>query len=112
MWNARARSRVELSEMPDAHLDHVATRSPRLAAKLAARTTPALDAVGAAAWDLARYYALLERERPGALVTPEEACLIRDALPALRAARRDGGRRRNPCRCRRGARAGRWWQFL
>jgi hypothetical protein len=33
----------------------------------------------------------VERERPGALVTPEEACLIRDALPGLREARRTGG---------------------
>ena len=40
---------------------------------------------------LARYYALLERERPGALVSPPEVRLIRAALPAYRAARRDGG---------------------
>jgi len=40
---------------------------------------------------LARYYALLERERPGALVSPAEVRLIRAALPAYRAARRDGG---------------------
>jgi hypothetical protein len=33
---------------------------------------------------------LLERERPGALVTPDEACLIRDALPALREAKQNG----------------------
>jgi hypothetical protein len=39
----------------------------------------------------ARYYALLERERPGALVTPNGACLIRDPLPGLREARRTGG---------------------
>ena len=64
-------------------------RAPRLLAKLEARSTPALDAAGVAARDLARYYALLERERPGAIVAPDEACLIRDALPELRAARRD-----------------------
>jgi hypothetical protein len=40
--------------------------SPRLLAKLAARTTPAVDASGVITRDLARYYALLERERPGA----------------------------------------------
>ena len=67
----------------------VAARSPRLAAKLEARSTPALDAAGVAARDLARYYALLERGRPGAIITPDEACLIRDALPEFRAARRD-----------------------
>ena len=72
-------------------LDDIAVRSPRVVAKLEARTTPALDASGVAARDLARYYALLERERPGTLVTPPEACLIRDALPGMRAARRDGG---------------------
>ena len=53
--------------------------------------TPALDASGVVARDLARSYALLERERPGTLVTPDEACLIRDALPRLREARRAGG---------------------
>ena len=59
-------------------------------AKLEARATPALDVSAIAARDLARYYALLERERPGAIISPAEACLIRDVLPALRAARRDG----------------------
>ena len=44
-----------------------------------------------AARDLARYYALLERERPGELVSPAEVGLIRAALPSYRAARRDGG---------------------
>ena len=46
---------------------------------------------GVVARDPARSYALLERERPGAPVTPAEACLIRDALPGLREARRTGG---------------------
>ena len=64
-------------------------RAPRFLSKLEARSTPALDAAGVAARDLARYYALLERERPGAIVTPDEACLIRDVLPEFRAARRD-----------------------
>ncbi len=64
--------------------------SARTHARLEARTTPALDAAGVAARDLARYYALLERERPGAIISQAEACLIRDVLPALRAARRDG----------------------
>jgi hypothetical protein len=41
--------------------------------------------------DLAHSYALLERERPDAIVTPNEACLTRDALPGLREARRTGG---------------------
>ena len=62
----------------------------RLAAKLEARATPAVDAASVAARDLGRYYALLERERPGAIISQAEACLIRDVLPALRAARRDG----------------------
>ena len=31
----------------------------------------------------------VERERPGAVVTPNEACLIRDVLPEFRAHRRD-----------------------
>ena len=48
-----------------------------------------LDAADVAARDLARYYALLGRERPGTIITPNEACLIRDALPEFRAARRD-----------------------
>ena len=56
--------------------------------KLQARSTPALDAASVAARDLARYYALLDRERPGTIITPDEACLIRDALPEFRAARR------------------------
>ena len=64
-------------------------RSPRVIANLAARQTPTLDTAGVAARDLARYYALLERERPGAIVTPSEACLIRDVLPEFRAAKRD-----------------------
>ena len=64
-------------------------RAPRFLSKLEARSTPALDAAGVAARDLARYYALLERERPGAIVAPDEACLIRDVLPEFRAARRD-----------------------
>ncbi len=64
-------------------------RAPRLLARLEARSTLALDAAGVAARDLARYYALLERERPGAIVAPDEVCLIRDALPEFRAARRD-----------------------
>ena len=67
----------------------VAIRSPRVIASLAVRSTPGLDASGVAERDLARYYALLERERPGAVVSPDEACLIRDALPEFRAARRD-----------------------
>ena len=69
----------------------VAIRSPKVATGLEARATPALDPSGVVARDLARYYALLERERPGALVSPDEACLIRDALPGLREARRAGG---------------------
>jgi hypothetical protein len=69
----------------------VAIRTPKVATRLEARITPALDASDVVARDLARYYALLERERPGALVTPAEACLIRDALPGLREARRTGG---------------------
>ena len=69
---------------------HVAIRSPKLARRLEARSTPALDAAGVAERDLGRYYALLERERPGGLVTPDQACLIRDALPALPAAKRNG----------------------
>ena len=64
-------------------------RPPRILPKLEARSTPALDAAGVAARDLARYYALLERTRPGGIVAPDEACLIRDALPEFRAARRD-----------------------
>jgi hypothetical protein len=76
--------------MSDPQIGAVAARAPKLAAKLAARTTPALGEAGVAARDLGRYYALLERERPGAVVTPMEACLIRDVLPALRAARREG----------------------
>jgi hypothetical protein len=65
--------------------------SERTLARVAARTTPALDPAGVIARDLARYYALLERERPGELVSPAEVRLIRAALPASRAARRDGG---------------------
>jgi hypothetical protein len=60
-----------------------ASRTPRGSATPAAPTTPARD--------LGRYFAPLERERPGALVAPDEACLIRDALPRLREARRTGG---------------------
>ena len=67
----------------------VVIEAPRVVAGLAARQMPALDAAGVAARDLARYYALLERERPGAVVAPDEGCLIRDALPEFRAARRD-----------------------
>ena len=70
---------------------HVTIHSPKLAARLEARATPALDAAGVTERDLGRYYALLERERPGGLVTPSGACLIRDALPGLREARRTGG---------------------
>ena len=51
----------------------VVVRSPRVAARLEARPTPALDPAGVAARDLARYYALLERQRPGADMTPERA---------------------------------------
>jgi hypothetical protein len=69
---------------------YVRISSPRLLAKLEARTTPALDASGVITRDLARYYALLERERPGCLITPDEACLIRDVLPGFRAAGRNG----------------------
>ena len=65
--------------------------SPRMLAMARLRTTPALDPAGVIARDLARYYALLERERPGELVSPAEVGLIRAALPAYRAARRDGG---------------------
>ena len=64
-------------------------RAPRLLPKLVVRSTPALDTSGVAARDLARYYALLERERPGTIVAPCEACLIRDVLPDFRAHRRD-----------------------
>jgi hypothetical protein len=70
---------------------HVAIRSPKVATKLEARATPDLGPPGVVARDLARYCALLERERPGAPITPNEACLIRDALPGLREARRAGG---------------------
>ena len=70
--------------MPD-----VTVRSPTLLPNLQARTTPALDAAAIATRDLGRYYALLERERPGALVSPAEACVVRDALPAYRAARQE-----------------------
>ena len=70
-------------------LGTITIRSPKLLPKLAARATPALDAAAIAARDLGRYYALLEREGPGALVSPAEACVIRDALPAYRAARRE-----------------------
>jgi hypothetical protein len=65
--------------------------SARTRAKLEARITSALNAAGVVARDLARYYALLEREQPGVLVSPAEVLLIRAALPAYRAARRDGG---------------------
>ena len=44
---------------------------------------------GVAARDLARYYALLDRERPSTIISPDEACLIRDALPDFRSARRE-----------------------
>ena len=66
----------------------VTIRASRLLAKLQLRITPAPDVAAMATRDLARYYALLGRERPGAVVSPDEACLIRDALPAYRAARR------------------------
>ena len=69
---------------------HVAIDSPKVAPRLEARATPALDPSRVVARDLAPSYALVERERPGSLVTPDEACLIRDALPGFRAARRDG----------------------
>ena len=75
--------------MDDSPRSTATIRSPRVVTNLKARSTPALDASGVAARDLARYYALLERERPGVLVSPDEACLIRDALPDFRAARRD-----------------------
>ena len=71
--------------------DEIVVRSPRVVPKVDARRTPTLEASGVATRDLARYYALLDRERPGTIVTQAEACLIRDVLPALRAARRDGG---------------------
>ena len=70
---------------------HVVIDSPKVASRIEARVTPALEPPGVVARDLARYYALLERERPGGLVTPDEACLIRDALPRLRETRRTGG---------------------
>ena len=66
----------------------IVMRSQRVVAGLAARSTPALDPSAVAERDLARYRALLARERPGAVVSPDEACLIRDALPEFRAARR------------------------
>ena len=69
---------------------HVAIRSPKVASRLQARAMPALEPSGVVARDLTRYYALLERERPGALITADEACLIRDALPRLREAKRNG----------------------
>ena len=67
----------------------VVIEAQRVVAGLAARSTQSLDRAGVAARDLARYYALLGRECPGAVVSPAEACLIRDALPEFRAARRE-----------------------
>ena len=67
----------------------VVLRLPRVLAHLMARSTPAFDASAVAARDLARYYALLQREQAGAVVSPNETCLIRDALPSYRAARRE-----------------------
>ena len=75
--------------MDDSPRSTATIRSPRVVTNLKARSTPALDASGVAARDLARYYALLEWERPGALVSPDEACLIRDTLPDFRVTRRD-----------------------
>jgi hypothetical protein len=42
---------------------HVAISSPKVAGRLEARSTPALDAPGVVERDLARYYALVERLR-------------------------------------------------
>ena len=66
----------------------VVLRLPRVLVHLKARSTPALDAAAVAARNLARYYAPLEREQPGTLISRTGACLVRDALPDLRAARR------------------------
>lgn len=63
-------------------------RSARVVAKVRARITDALDEAGVVRRDLGRYYALLEQEYPGRVVTPPETVLVRDALPAYRAARR------------------------
>jgi hypothetical protein len=50
---------------------HVAIDSPKVARRLEARATPALDASGVVARDLARYHALLGRERPRGPGHPE-----------------------------------------
>ena len=71
----------------------VVIRCPRVLAKLAARLETGAAPSAVAARDLDRYYALLDRERPGALVGPFEAPLIREALSAYREAARAPGPR-------------------
>ena len=67
----------------------IAVHTPRLLVALEVRSRADRDAGDVAARDLARYYALLNCERPGTIITPDEACLIRDALPEFRATRRE-----------------------